>query len=88
MKFNIKPLRKHKFIVKNRVMKNLSKIITRTLAVLVVLSVYFWLVQSSFWLLNKASTIANIIGLLGLGIMTVIGLVAIYNFINYIKGKL
>lgn len=69
-------------------MKNLSKLVTRTLAVLVVLSVYFWLIQSSFWLLNKASTIANIIGLLGLGVMTVIGLVAIYNFISYIKGKL
>ena len=75
-------------MVKNSSMQNLSKLITRTLAVLVVLSVYFWLIQSSFWLLNKASTIANIIGLLGLGIMTVIGLVAIYNFINYIKGKL
>jgi hypothetical protein len=69
-------------------MKNLSKLVTRTLAVLIVLSVYFWLIQSSFWLLNKASTIANIIGLLGLGVMTVIGLVAIYNFINYINGKI
>lgn len=69
-------------------MKNLSKLVLKTFYVLVVLSIYFWLVQSSFWLLNKASTMANLLGVFGLGIMTVIGLVAIYNFVNYIKGKI
>lgn len=77
-----------KFIVKNNSMKNLSKLVLKTFYVLVVLSIYFWLVQSSFWLLNKASTMANLLGVFGLGIMTVIGLVAIYNFVNYIKGKI
>jgi len=59
---------KHKFIIKNN---NMGKGIKTVLLIALIAVVIFYGLQGCFWLLNKQSSVANVLGFLGMaGLLT------------------
>lgn len=63
-------------------MNNLMELLKKTLFVILVVMLYFFLLGTSYDLLTKPNTLSNLLGFIGLTFMLILGMTFIYNAIK------